>query len=127
MNNSEEGALRSVEKQVRCERCVQRILARVEKLGYTAQYEAIKTEGFEDDKAILKALKKNKGDLVQVIQYLQNPPQKKNKKQKQRDSGEMEIESKKCHKKCKAEKEDRSLDKEERKNQRALVRKEQKF
>ncbi|EAR90314.1 UBA/TS-N domain protein (macronuclear) [Tetrahymena thermophila SB210] len=117
-------------KKIKCEKCILRIQAKIESLGYQNQYQAIKSEGFEDDKKILKALKKNKGDLNLALQFIKEAPQKKIKKQKdsQNQSDLMETESKKCNKKCKADKKQKpNVDKEQKKNERALERKQQKL
>ncbi|KAL4483116.1 hypothetical protein ABPG74_019142 [Tetrahymena malaccensis] len=117
-------------KNIQCERCIIRIQAKIENLGYQNQYQAIKNEGFENDKKILKALKKNKGDLNLALQFIKEAPQYKPKKQKdpQNQSNEMEIESKKCNKKCKADKKEKSsAEKDQRKTERALERKQQKL
>ncbi|KAL4490369.1 hypothetical protein ABPG72_002579 [Tetrahymena utriculariae] len=115
----------SVKKLIRSQKFIQSI----QSLGYQNQFQAIKNEGFNDDKQILKALKKNKGDLNLALQFIKEAPEKKPKKQKDSQNQSNETETpQKYIKKCKAVKKEKSIvDKYQRKTERALERKKQKL
>ncbi|KAL4483115.1 hypothetical protein ABPG74_019141 [Tetrahymena malaccensis] len=114
-----------IKKQKKCEKYI----SRIQSLGYQNQYQALKSQGFNDEKLIIKALKKNKGDLNLALKFIKEGPQNKPKQQKyyQTDVNETETPQMLIKQNNADQMQKQSVDNDQRKTERALERKQQKL
>ncbi|EAR96617.2 UBA/TS-N domain protein (macronuclear) [Tetrahymena thermophila SB210] len=106
MDKTAEGALGSKKLCSKCDKCMQKFLDKIRKHGYEVQYEMLSNKGY-DERMILKALKKNKGDVLLAEEFLQNAPPKRERREKhhKRDSQEKQKSDDEKNMKCKNRKE----------------------
>ncbi|KAL4496558.1 hypothetical protein ABPG72_015919 [Tetrahymena utriculariae] len=82
MDNITEGALGSKKLCSKCDKCMQKFLDKIKKHGYETQYEALSNKGYLDERMILKALKKNRGDILLAEEFLKNAPPKRQRRER---------------------------------------------
>ncbi|KAL4477563.1 hypothetical protein ABPG74_002713 [Tetrahymena malaccensis] len=92
MDNTTQGALGSKSLCSKCDKCMQKFYDKIKKHGFEVQFEALSNKGFLDERMILKALKRNKGDVLLAEEFLKTAPPKRERREKhhKRDSQEKE-------------------------------------
>jgi len=129
MSSESERAARKAEKErIRS----LKISGKIEKFGYSEQFNELKNLGFEDMRQSFKALKINKGDLIEAVKFLQKKEitndgegkkdwkeKRGRRKRSEKDEDEEIIETKTLEDKIEIEGEDK---KSERKMERMLAK-----